>query len=486
MNGTGRQQSLGGSIVNTHAVYKVTEHRNAPRIFVETQRLLLAGFAPGVSFTVQMDADRQHLTLRLDDFGTHTVSRRKGPKRETPVIDLNSSSLLDGFKGLGAVRMVIMKNEVHFLPLASSLAVKERLQRVAEKLATNQPLTTASICAGAGLMNFALEQGYRAGGIATRTAVVNEIDLDYAEHALSHNPSITQDAMMLTSPLQEVVQDNWIMAKLPKVEITELSLPCSGASSAGKAKRGIDQMEQHTEVGHLIAAALMLLQKLQPAIVIAENVPAYQNTGSAWIMRHMLRDMGYLVQETELKGRAFGVLEDRHRWFMVATTHGLQVDLSDLEPTLVAMPSVQDVLDPSITEADPRWSEFSYLKVKQTRDVAKGNGFMMQSVVATDSSVPTLRKGYAKGGSTDPLLVHPTRPELLRKFTANEHAAIKGFPGALVADLSETTAHQILGQAVLFKPLFALGKRIAESLRAINLGAMPTIKPGYSIALATG
>lgn len=111
---------------------------------------------------------------------------------------------------------------------------------------------------------------------------------------------------------------------------------------------------------------------------------------------------------------------------------------------------------------------------------------MMQSVTPSDSSVPTLRKGYAKGGSTDPLLVHPSRPDLLRKFTASEHAAIKGFPSALIADLSETTAHQILGQAVLFKPLFALGKRIAESLRANRISALPSTNPGYSLALATG
>lgn len=468
------------------ATYKVAEHRGAPRVFVESQKLTNAGFHPGVLFSVRVDHEKRHLTLTLDHAGTHTVSRRKSTAGDTPVIDLNSKVLLEPFKGLDAVRMVVRDAEIHFLPLASNLAAKERLQRLADKLERGESLDTASICAGAGLMSYALEQGYRAGGVTTRQALVNEIDVTYVEQAITHNPAVGTTPLILNAPMQEVVQDEWLMRQLPKVEIAELSLPCSGASSAGKAKRGLVAMEEHPEVGHLVAAALMLLQKLQPAVVVVENVPAYKSTGSAWIMRHMLRDMGYSIEETELHGKDFGVLEDRHRWFMVATTAGLTINLDELKPTLVALPRVDSVLDQSIADDDPRWTGFNYLKTKQDRDVAKGNGFMMQTVNPADASVPTLRKGYAKGGSTDPLLVHPTNANLLRKFTATEHAAIKGFPHALLANLSETTAHQILGQAVLFKPVFALGRRIAEAMRHLQRGTVATVATSYSLCSATG
>ena len=470
-----------------YSVHKVAEHRGAPRIFVEAARLKLAGFAPGVAFTVDVNAEKRHLILRLDDTGTHTVSRRKAGSGERPVIDLNSKQLLSVFAGLDAVRMVIANNAIHFLPLASTLAALERIDRLTAKLKSGEPLTTASICAGAGLMANALEAGYAAGGIKTRAAVINEIDSDYIELGTERNSAMRAEALALTAPLQEFVQDAWAMSNLPKVEIAELSLPCSGASSAGKAKRGLAVMEEHPEVGHLAAAALMLLQKLQPAVIVAENVPGYQHTGSAWTMRHMLRDMGYTIQETELHGKDFGVLEDRHRWFMVAATRGLIIDLADLKPALVALPKVADVIDPSITEDDGRWTEFSYLKTKEVRDVAKGNGFMMQTVQPCDSSVPTLRKGYHKGGSTDPLLKHPSNPDLLRKFTGGEHAAVKGFPQSLVDDLSETMAHQILGQAVLYKPVFALGKRIAEAIIGIGAETIPALRgTNYSLSRATG
>ena len=56
----------------------------------------------------------------------------------------------------------------------------------------------------------------------------------------------------------------------------------------------------------------------------------------------------------------------------------------------------------------------------------------MQVVTPESTSVPTLRKGYHKGGSTDPLLTHPTNPELLRQLTVVEHARIKEVPVELV------------------------------------------------------
>lgn len=470
-----------------YSVHKVAVHRGSPRIFVEGLRLNSAGFAPGVSFTVEVDTENHRVSLRVDSLGTNTVSRRKVGSRERAVIDLNNKKSLSVFDGHDAVRMVVTNNTVRFLPLASRLAEQERLERLNEKLALGTPLTTAAICSGAGLMANALEAGYRAGGLNTAPAIVNEIDEEFVEIATERNCAVPVDALALVAPIQELVQDVWLMSRLPRVEIVELSLPCSGASSAGKAKRGLAVMEEHPEVGHLAAAALMLLQKLQPAIVIAENVPGYQNTGSAWMMRHTLRDMGYVVHETELHGKDFGVLEDRHRWFMVAATRGITVDISQLHPALVSLPSVADVIDQTIHSDDPRWTAFSYLKTKEVRDLAKGNGFMMQSIRPCDSSVPTLRKGHHKGGSTDPLLKHPTDDALLRKFTAQEHAAIKGFPPSLVHELSETAAHQILGQSVLFKPVFALGKRIAECLLKPEQPLQNALQTSrYSLARATG
>lgn len=471
-----------------YTVHKIATHKSAPRVFVETRRIARAGFEPGVRYTIELDPGERRLTLRVSEAGAYMVSRRQREGAPaTPVLDLNSNELLGMFEGHSAVRMVVMAGAgvIYFLPLATSSAVIERAARVRDKLVSGAPLATASICAGAGFMAYALAKGYEQGGIRTAPAVVNEIDSEQVEHALQHNPAVAGAQLTLAAPLQEVALDPWLMARVPKVEIAELSLPCSGASAAGKAKRGTDVTEEHPEVGHLIAPAIMLLHRLQPAVVVVENVVPYRNSGSAWILRHTLRDMGYSLSEVELDGVEFGQLEARRRWFLVAATAGLSITLDELVPQLSAVPRVGDVLE-DVAADDPRWSGYAYLFTKQLRDEAKGNGFMMQTVKPGDSKVPTLRKGYHKGGSTDPLLVHPARNDLFRKFTGTEHARIKGFPADLVAGLSETRAHELLGQSVLYAPLAAIGRRIGEALQAFARNSAVPQGIGYRLERATG
>jgi len=265
--------------------------------------------------------------------------------------------------------------------------------------------------------------------------------------------------------MQEFALDDKASAHIPRVDLLEMGLPCSGASVAGRAKRGLDMPEAHPEVGHLVVSALIILNKTQAAVVLLENVPQYATSASAHILRHQLRDMGYTVHEAILNGKDFGCLENRERWCMVATTEGLEFSFDQLQPTVTVVKRLGDFLD-NVPEDDPRWSAFKYLKDKEARDAADGKGFRMQTVTPESTSVPTIRKGYHKGGSTDPYLRHPSNPELLRKFSAAEHARIKGVPDHLVEGLSETTAHELLGQGIIYDPFQAVGNRIGSSLIA--------------------
>jgi DNA (cytosine-5)-methyltransferase 1 len=183
------------------------------------------------------------------------------------------------------------------------------------------------------------------------------------------------------------------------------------------------------------------------------------------ILRHQMRDMGYHVHEAILSGKDFGCLENRVRWCMVAVTNGLDFTFEHLTPTVHIVKQLGDYLDSEITADDPRYRAVNYLKEKMVRDAAKGNSFGMQTITADSTSVPTLRKGYAKGGSTDPRLLHPTDPNLSRLLTAQEHARIKEVPPALVEGLSDTIAHQLLGQGIAYEPFRAVAVRIADCLK---------------------
>lgn len=442
---------------------KVGLHRGSPRLWFDSIRVASAGMIPGGRFDVV--ALSAGLKLVASDVGRYTVSSKERDGRRLPVIDINSREVLAPLEGHTVVRVVVRTDGIFVMPLASEVAKRERIDRLKAKLEIGAPILSASIAHGGGVLSHAAHAGMAEAGMEMDLALFCEIEESYVEQSLRRNDATTDRTLPLCAPIQELVQDEWAMKQIPRVEVLEMGLPCSGASRAGKSKRGLALMEQHPEVGHLVYAALALIQKLQPAAVVLENVEDYSVSASAQILRSQLRDMGYQVREHVLGARDYGLLENRVRWALVATTDGLRPVDSPPEPTGNGVLKLGDLLD-VVPEDAQCWSEMRYLKEKAVRDKEAGKGFAMQLVDGDSISVPTIRKSYNKGGSTDPYVCHPSNPSLMRKFTPAEHARIKGVPPELVEGLPATTAHEVLGQGIAYTPfklLFKeLGKRFNE------------------------
>lgn len=443
-------------------IKKVGAARGRPRIFFDGLQAVRAGFAPGEKFHVNVDGSKVVLT-KADD-GSRVVSTRRKNDEDLPVIDLNSPDLLAVFEGMDAIRVVVGEGRVFLLPLASEARKVERLDRLKKRLGSGEPLAAGSLAHGGGVLAHAIHTGLQDAGVSCDLAFVNEIREDLMVHAMESNDAWSDRTAALAVPMQELAQDEWLMSQLPKLELLEMGLPCSGASLAGHTKKGLSKMEDHAEVGHLVYSALAILSKTNPAVVLFENVERYADTASAQILRHQLRDMGYITHEAVLDGADFGCLEKRQRWCMVAVTKGIEFSFENLAPALRVVRTLAPVIDPTIGLDDPRWREVAYLKAKQVRNAQTGDGFKMQFVSPDSTSVPTLRKGYHKSGSTDARLVHPENPALSRLLTAAEHARVKGVPEEIVEGLSETTAHELLGQGIVYEPFRAAGERVGFHL----------------------
>lgn len=472
-------------MMRRYIVRQMGEHRGAPRIYLDTKALALAGFEPGTPYNRATENGK--VILRLDPNGHFRISKKEKQGETIPVLDINSKAALAPLEGLKAVRLVIQDGLICMMPMASEANARRRLERLRKNLASGQ-LLSASLSHGGGILDNAAHHGLEDAGIKSNLAFANEIDGDLLEHSSESNEVWNSQSIGIAAPMQEAVQDEWLMTRIPQVDVLAVGIPCSGASRAGASKRGLDMMESHPEVGHLAASFLMVVQRTQPSIVVVECVKEYQQTASAQIIRQHLRDSGYQVSEVILNGKDFGVLENRTRWFLVAATHGISVDLDALTPVCKPVRTVGDVLEP-VEEESAAWRDFQYLKTKAVRDAEKGNGFAMQIVEPTDSSVPVLRKGYHKGGSTDPLLKHPTKDGLYRLFSAVEHARIKQIPEHLIAGMSQTKAHELLGQSVLYAPVRALFKRIGSALgswAASHAQSAPVVVQPYQLARATG
>lgn len=457
-------------------IRKVGEHRGAPRVWLEGSQTERAGFSPGQRYDIEVQG--QMVVLQANKDGSRVVSGKVIGERNNPVIDINSRSLLAMFDGMAAIRIVVKKDQIYLMPLASEIKKRERFTRLREKLENGDPLTIGSLSHGGGILSHAIHSGLEQAGIESKLAFANEIRAELLEHAAIHNDAWSENTQMLAAPMQELAFDERGVASLPKVEILEAGLPCSGASRAGKSKRGLENAEAHPHVGHLVVAALVIVSKTNPAIVILENVVEYSQSASADILRNQLRDLGYNTHERVLNGVEWGALENRNRWCMVAVTAGIEFDFEQLQPPGASQQLIADVLDKTIEPDDPNWRSFSYLKEKEVRDAAKGSSFSMQVLSPEGHSVPVIRKGYSKAGSTDALLKHPDNPDLLRQFTPAEHARIKGVPESLVAGLSNTIAHEVLGQGIVYAPFKGVGGHVGQALKEM-IGKVKT--PNFTV-----
>ncbi|MFC6523139.1 DNA cytosine methyltransferase [Undibacterium arcticum] len=361
-------------------VKKMGQNRGAPRIWLEGTQTEKAGFKPGQKYDIAIQGKTLVLTACED--GTRVVSSKKSGDKINPVIDLNSRELLAMFDGMSAIRVAVKKGEIYLVPLATELKKQERTQRLRRKLETGDALTIGSLSHGGGILTNAIHHGLQNAGIKTELAFANDIRGELLEHAAVHNDAWNENTKVYAAPMQELAFDERGLCSIPKTEIMEFGVPCESSSSSGMAKNGNKIAEAHEHTGHLVVAGLIILAKVNPAIVIYECVPNYFSTASAAILRTQLKDLGYVTHEAVLNGKQWGELENRNRWVMVAVSEGIQFDLSQLMPPTHAPRKLGEILE-QIPDDDPRWSRMDYLKDKAVRDADAGKGFKCKSLPQT-------------------------------------------------------------------------------------------------------
>ncbi|MBG6083030.1 DNA cytosine methyltransferase [Rubrivivax gelatinosus] len=451
--------------LQTYAVRKIGSHRGSPRLWLEGREPAKGGFLPGTRFNIRTDSERALLVLEAVEDGVRIVSGKQRGDGQIPVIDINSKDLLAMFESIEAVRVVVQSGRISILPMASEVRARERLVRLKQKLARGEPLRTGSVSSGAGILDRAAHEGLELAGVRAKLAFANEIREDCLEHMCKVNPIVDRDTVTLTAPMQELAFDEWAMSQLPKVDILIGGIACSGASRAGRAKRGAGHTESHPEVGHLVVAFLAIIAKVNPIAVVLENVPTWATSASMCILRNQLRDLGYEVHETIVRSAEWNVLEHRERLCVVAVTRGVSFSFEALERPAPMERRFSEVMDHVELDAEC-WSEMRYLKDKRERDAEKGSNFKMTVLTPASTSVPCLNKTLWKRQSTGAFVAHPVNPDLLRLPTVNEHARCKGVWPDMVENVGLTFGHEILGQSVTVPPFLSVFKLLGFALQA--------------------
>lgn len=450
-------------------ITKVGINRNTPRIWVEGRKLEREGFRSGDTYNVDTSkSDR--LILVKSTTGKRTVSTKKRNGGELPIIDLNAKTLANWFDVDEKLRLTIRKGRIvirkHYLKAVS----QDRLERIRTKIRENQKLAVHSLFHGSGVLDTALHAGLAKAGVGTYVQVAVEMERKYLDLSLESNPHLfTDESVLIEAPVQDICLDHAIEA-----EICVLGIPCTGASTAGRAKmrdtKGEKRTylpEEHDSAGALFFNALNWVQKTNPGIVIIENVKPYQSTASMAVIRSVLTSLGYRVEERVFNGCVFGALENRDRLCVVAVTEGLDefIDIDDVVPLRTKPEKLSDVLE-DIPLDDPRWKSYDYLREKEVRDIQNSKGFRRQLFTGDESYIGTVTRQYNKARSTDPFIQHPVEPLLSRLLTPFEHARVKGIDETLVDVpwVATTTRHEVLGQSVVWPVFEAVGYAIGQGL----------------------
>lgn len=452
---------------------KLGTTKGAPRLWLESLRLAACGFTAGARYAVTLDLDARRVILRTDATGDRMVSSRRrqlasGEERLTPIIDIANASLRDAFTEGQRIRAVLAAGEITFDLAPVEIAKEARETRLRANLAGGT-LQEATLCTGGGVSTWALKEGLAEAGVQAHVDWVVDRDGRYLEVASQNNPALTERTRLYEASLEEVET-----AALTPVDILQVSLPCTGHSNSGKAKRKLRAAEEHPTDALAVYGLLRILEAVQPSIVVSENVAQAAGSASYAIIRAYLLAQGYNITERVLTGDDAGTIEHRDRYWLCAISSGLdaaEFDLDAIQPEPRRYATLGDLMEP-VSADDPAWKDFAYLDTKAERDAAAGKGFARQFVDATSTRVGTIGRGYAKARSTEPFICRADGKQ--RLLTPVEHARAKGIPERLVANTSATLAHEVLGQSILWPHALSIGRAIANHLRAL-LGQQPAV-----------
>lgn len=440
---------------------KLGEARGISRVWLEGQKLAKEGYEPGMKLDLKSVGDKVFLTP--SESGKFTVSKRTKNGQVTPLLEVREHLLSEIFDGVEMLRVSIQRGKIIITAHHQEGLVRERVSRLIQKVSRQEPLSICSIFHGGGVLDKAAHAGFEQAGIKSKLAIAIELEGKYLDASRRNNPELwDDDSIAIESPVQFVPMNK----NPPPVDIVIGGIPCTGASKAGKSKNKLEYAESHEAAGAMFFSFLQIVQTLNPAAVVLENVPDYRETASWVVIRSVLDSLGYELQERILEGPEFGSLENRKRLCGIALSKGLEgFDLSKVRTLHNKPATLADILEPIPLDSS-RWKDFSYLADKEKRDKAAGKGFSRQLLKGNETTCGTIGKGYAKCRSTEPFLVHPQDDSKSRIFTPVEHCRVKGIPESVIDGLSGTVAHEILGQSVIYPVFeavaFELGEHFAD------------------------
>lgn len=253
-------------------------------------------------------------------------------------------------------------------------------------------------CGGGSTMGYKLA-GYQ---------VIGNNEIDPAMNKLyqaNHNPRYN-----FLCDIRDMISDDNLPDELYNLDILDGSPPCSVFSMAGKREDGWGTEKQFREgqkeqrLDDLFFSFIRLAKKLQPRIVVAENVKGLVIGKSRGYMAEIIKDLanaGYTVQVFLLNAALMGVPQARERVFVIGSRKDLNLPKLELKfnekPILFGSIRADAGVPP-----DENTKAFEVMKNRRRGDktvgdvnkriVGKDSGFT-NAIIKDEQVAPTIASG---------------------------------------------------------------------------------------------
>lgn len=304
---------------------------------------------------------------------------------------------------------------------ASERAITEREQRLRNRLRQGKPLVSASLFSGLGMLSYHIKQGMARRGLKNNIALANDLDPLALSLNVDHNPiwqQATDNAMAVIDQIEHL-----LFMDLPTVDWVDISYPCVGFSSLASAG---NKDTAHPHCGALFISLVAVLRKLNPSVMVFENVPAFAKSDTLAMIKAAMPD--YRFAESIMQGHAFGELENRKRCAIVATSQNLpSFDFATVTPISHPALTLGDIME-QIPDSSPLYREMAHVR---RRDDMPHLGYRNCLYGPEATRITTATATYASAKAGAPMIKHPIDPMKQRQLTGKEHANLRDLPLAL-------------------------------------------------------
>ena len=444
-----------------YGYYSVTESKGSPRIWLQGGNLEGSNFTKGTPYEVIYNIDTRTIIYRVLKQATaksRVVSGRLKPNgKYTPIIDLATFDLLDVTQGAKKIRADFYVDEVHICVHHMETKQKAREQRLKDNLEKKGEITKGVLCCGIGMSSAAGHDGLAKMGIKSRTEFIVDRERRYLDVAHANNHSVTSDTTIFEATLEELEPE-----LLGFVDMLSVSLPCTGHSPAGKAKNKLKNAEEHLTDATAVFGLMRVIDACQPSIIVSENVVSARNSATYILIKSMLDICGYYVNEVELDSKDTHSIENRSRYWFVATSKGLpQVDLTNFPSFYRSYDVLGDLLE-NVPLDSKMWKSTAEKVRKAAVNKANGKNFGFNLVDGSVKNIGVCGRFYQKDRASEAHLAGVN--DTMRLLTVNELCLAQSAPIHLVADTVAGTAYEGLGQGVDFRQGLGVYQMIARDV----------------------